>query len=251
MAQRLCGDSALRNVIIVTNMWGEVNPEVGNEREAELISDDIFFKPVLENGAQMARHLNTVPSAKKIIRLILDNHPMPLRIQEELVNEHKDISETGAGEELNREINAHIRKYQKEIRILKEDMERAMKDKDEEMKNELKIETQRMERKIEKFEHDSARLESDYKQEKERLESRMEKIELEAKKEAERVAAEYQRQIDELKNALRNNTAASEREKAQMHSKVGELSLKKLAGNRPPGLFAILAKAILNSGLFR
>jgi hypothetical protein len=32
---------------------------------------------------------------------IIKNHPVALRIQEKLVDEHKDISQTEAGEELN------------------------------------------------------------------------------------------------------------------------------------------------------
>ena len=62
---------------------------------------DVFFKPVLDKGGQMARHNNTAASAENIILLVLDNHPLPLRIQVELVHERKDISDTSAGEELN------------------------------------------------------------------------------------------------------------------------------------------------------
>ncbi|KAF9645238.1 hypothetical protein BDM02DRAFT_3069192, partial [Thelephora ganbajun] len=123
MFRKLCGDRTLQNVVIVTNMWGEVDPQVGGAREAELMREDIFFKPVLDKGAQMARHENTSISAENIVRLIFENHPLPLRIQEELVNEHKNISETSAGEELNREFNAQIKKHQQEMRVLKEEMQ--------------------------------------------------------------------------------------------------------------------------------
>ena len=76
-------DNALRNVVIVINMWGEVGPGVGKNREAKL--KESIFKSVIDGGARMARHENTLPPAKKIIRLILGDHPLPLRIQEELV----------------------------------------------------------------------------------------------------------------------------------------------------------------------
>jgi hypothetical protein len=112
--RRFCGENALRNVVIVTNRWGEIDPQVGNEREAELTERDVFFKPVLGQGARIARHHNTIPSAEQIIRLLLNNHPTPLRIQEELVNQGKNITETSAGEELNRELNAQIRRCQQE-----------------------------------------------------------------------------------------------------------------------------------------
>ena len=240
MFQKLCGSNALQNVVIVTNMWGEVDPQVGNAREAELIGEDIFFKPVLAKGARMARHGNNVPSAEAIIRLVLDNHPLPLRIQEELVNEHKDISETGAGEELDREINAQIRKHQEEIRALKEDMEEAIRNRDEETRRELEIETQRMQKEIKRFQNDSERLESDYKQEKERLAARLEQMESETRKEAERAAAEHQRQITEMRNALQANAAASEREKAEMRGRMDEMSRSAYQPRPRGGLFTTI-----------
>ena len=242
MFKKLCGENALKNVVIVTNMWGEVDSQVGNAREAELTREDIFFRPVLQKGARMARHENTVASAERAVRLILENHPLPLRIQEELVNEHKDISETGAGEELNRELNAQIRRHQEEMKILKEDMEQAMKDKDEETRRDLELETTRMQKEIERFQNDSERLASDYKKEKEMLEARMERMELEAKQEAERIANQYKQQIDELKNNLQSNTEASERDKAYMRSQIDDLTSKINAPR--PGFWERVGSAI-------
>jgi len=237
MFRKLCGDTTLHNVVIVTNMWGEVDRQVGDAREAELMREDIFFKPVLDKGAQMARHENTIPSAESIIRLVLGNHPLPLRIQEELVNEHKDISETGAGEELNREINAQIKKHRQEMLALREEMRQAMKDKDDETRRELEIETQKMQREIAKFENDAKRLKSDYKNEKERLETRLEEMEDEARREADRVATQYQRQMEELRYTLEENTAASEREKALMRDQIDELSRRSARARQSRGGF--------------
>jgi hypothetical protein len=159
MFRKLCGDTTLRNVIIVTNMWGVVDPHVGEAREAELIREEMFFKPVLDKGAQMARHENTVPSAERIIRLILNNDPLPLQIQMELVEEGKDISETSAGEELTRELNAQIKKYKEEVRTLKEEMKQAIKDKEEEFRGELETETKKMQREIARPENEAKTLE--------------------------------------------------------------------------------------------
>ena len=161
MFRKLCGDNALRNVVIVTNMWGEVNPEVGKRRETEL--RDNFFKPLLDMGARMIRHENTLPSAEIVIRLILGNHPLPLRIQEELVKEKKIISETSAGEELNRVIKAQIDKHQEDMRILRDEMTQAMKDKDEEVKRRLDVEMKELEKKVESLQKDRDKLSSDYK----------------------------------------------------------------------------------------
>ena len=219
--------------IIVTNMWGEVNPRVGDACEAELMREDIFFKPVLDRGAQMVRHDNTVASAESIIRLVLDNHPLPLRIQVELVNERKDISETSAGEELNRELNAQIRKRQEDMRILKEEMEQAIKEKDEDTKKILENENKRMQKEIERFENDADRFVTDYKKEKERLEARLARVEFEARQDADRVTVRYQQQIDELRRSLEANSAASGREKALMLQRIEELSKRDHARGNP------------------
>jgi hypothetical protein len=75
---KLCGGNALQNVVIVTNMWGQVDLEVGNEREAELKRENDPFKLVLDKGAQIECHENTALSAERIVHLILGNNPLPL-----------------------------------------------------------------------------------------------------------------------------------------------------------------------------
>jgi len=76
-----------------------------------------------EKGTRMARHENTIPSAGAIICLLVNNHPLPLQIWTELVDDGKDTVETGAGQELNRELNDQIGKHQEDVRILAEELE--------------------------------------------------------------------------------------------------------------------------------
>jgi hypothetical protein len=122
MFRQLCGDSTLKNVLIVTNMWGEVSKEVGIGRESELANNDKFFKPVLEKGAQMIRHDNNEASVKNILRSIINNHPLSLRIQREMVDQQKDISQTAAGAELNRELLLQREKHEEEMKQLREEL---------------------------------------------------------------------------------------------------------------------------------
>jgi len=177
MFRSLCGENALKNVVIVTNMWGGVEPEVGNAREAELRSEDIFFKPALDKGAQMARHENTISSAETIIRLVLNNHPLPLQIQKELVVEHKNIDETSAGQELSQELTDQIKKHEEDVRVLTEEMEQAAREKDEETRDELEMETRRMREEIRRFEKEAKRLASDYRREKSEFQARLAEME--------------------------------------------------------------------------
>ena len=78
----LCGDSTLKNVIIVTNMWGDVVRDVGEAREKELITT--FFKSFPDKGAQLTRHHNTAQCAHDIIRCIMKNRPNAPQIRREL-----------------------------------------------------------------------------------------------------------------------------------------------------------------------
>lgn len=103
-------------------MWGDVSEERGIARETELATTDMFFKPVLEKGARMMRHDNTKTSARNILRAIVNNRPLSLRIQREIVDEKKDISQTAAGAELNRELLLQREKHEKEMRQLREEM---------------------------------------------------------------------------------------------------------------------------------
>ncbi|OAX43140.1 P-loop containing nucleoside triphosphate hydrolase protein [Rhizopogon vinicolor AM-OR11-026] len=146
MFRELCGESTLRNVLIVTNMWDQVAPDIGEMREKEL--EDNFFKPVLMKGARMLRHEGTRESSHRILRYLIHNQPATLLIQEELVNEHKNIVQTSAGSELTRVLNEQRERHEEVVAQLRIDMEVAIRDKDHETKEELKeeIRTARRER---------------------------------------------------------------------------------------------------------
>ena len=128
MFRSLCGESTLKNVILVTNMWKEVSQAINVARERELISR--FFKPALDKGALMARHHNTVESAHNILRMIIKIQPVVLQIQRELVDERKDIIDTAAGDSINEELKEQIRRHQAELKELREEMRWALETKD-------------------------------------------------------------------------------------------------------------------------
>ena len=171
MFRELCGDSTLKNVVLVTNMWDEVSPEDGQDREDQLSSD--FFKPVLDKGAQMIRHHNTAESAHDIIRRIIKTHPVALRIQEELVDEQKDIVDTAAGEVVNKELNELMRRHQAELKKVQEGIEQALKEKDEETRQELEEDRRKMQAQMDKVRKDSDEMASRYAAEKDKVEDKM------------------------------------------------------------------------------
>lgn len=122
LLRRLCGEKTLKNLAIVTNMWGEVSLSVGEAREAELASKENFFKPALDKGAVLLRHTHTFDSVANILRHFICSKPLPLQIQDEMVDQRMDLPETAAGVELHSELQALMRRHEQEIRTLKAEM---------------------------------------------------------------------------------------------------------------------------------
>ncbi|PPQ95244.1 hypothetical protein CVT26_014935 [Gymnopilus dilepis] len=230
MFRQLCGESTLKNVVILTNMWGEVDKKVGEAREHELATQDMFFKPVLDKGGRLMRHDNTRESANNILRQIFKNHPLTLQIQTELIDQKKDISETAAGEELNRELAKQLKKHQEEMRSLQEEMKEAIRAKDEEYKQELEVESKKLQAEMTRVQGDAHKLASEYDQEKRRMEERMQKMAEAARKETEKAAAEYRRQMGELTQRLEKASAASIAERQELLRQIEELRNRRRGG---------------------
>lgn len=238
MFRKLCGDETLKNVVIVTNMWGEVTPEKGAARELELRTDALLFKPVIDKGAEMVRHDGTRRAAEAIIRHLVDNPPQVLRIQRELVDEHKDITQTAAGVELDRELAALREQHKQQLVEIQQEMEEAMAAKDLETRKELEEVKDNLQRNIEKIESDRDRLSREYADEKARADAKV--VEIEKALEVERQArAERQQEIDRLIKEMEENRALSAAQREEMSRKIGELQSRQ--GN---GFFSSIGRAI-------
>ena len=122
MLRELCGEDTLKNVVIVTNRWEEVAKDVGDAREEELMTKEIFFKIALDKGARMVRHRNTYESASAIVKTLIDNTPRPLLIQKEMVDEKKQLLDTAAGEVVNHELLEVMKIHRAELENLKDEM---------------------------------------------------------------------------------------------------------------------------------
>ena len=223
MFRELCGDTTLKNVIIVTNMWGQVSKDIDEARENQLSS--IFFKPALDKGARMARHNNTIRSTHSIIRRIMENHPVALQIQRELVDEHKDIVDTAAGRAVNQELDEQMRRHQTELKVVQEEMAQALKEKDEETRQEMEERTRELQEQMEMIKKNSEGMASSYAAEKERMEARMKEMELEARRE--RAKAEYNQQLTDKDHCLQDAAEQARLEQTRWHEaelkRVGEM----------------------------
>jgi hypothetical protein len=100
----MCGDHSLKNVVIATTMWDDVSEEAGQRAEDAL---RLHFQPALKQRATLVRHDNTAASVHQILRTtIFKNNPLPLSIQQEIVDDRKEDWNTSAGIELKRQLAA-------------------------------------------------------------------------------------------------------------------------------------------------
>jgi hypothetical protein len=123
MFQELCGIDSLRNVVLASTMWDLVPQQVGEEREAELASKPEFWGNMLAHGSRIERHNRSRESALAIIRSLIDNQPIVLEIQDELVNQGLNLDDTGCGRTLRREFAAQKAELEKKLEKLEKDHE--------------------------------------------------------------------------------------------------------------------------------
>lgn len=89
--RQLCGDGALANVILGTTKWGQVKPEVGQDRERQLA--DGHWREMVLRGSTIMQVQSDESSVWKIIDRILGNVDLNL-VQDELIEVQKLIPDT-------------------------------------------------------------------------------------------------------------------------------------------------------------
>lgn len=94
MFEELCGPRALQNVVLTTTMWDNEDQLIASQREEELRVD--FWQPMLVRGCRMARYHRTHQSAWEIIDQFDISARRPMQVQEEIVDQNKEIRQTSA-----------------------------------------------------------------------------------------------------------------------------------------------------------
>ncbi|KAM0235914.1 hypothetical protein ACHAP5_009560 [Fusarium lateritium] len=103
--KELCGEDALRKVVLASTMWDIVPAEKATKREQELKDTPEFWGWMLSKGSSVHRYNNTTESAREII-LTLAGHNTPIAtdLQKQMVDEGKRLDETSAGQGLKSEL---------------------------------------------------------------------------------------------------------------------------------------------------
>jgi len=103
MLQKLCGPSALQNVLLTTTQWSEVYRAEQESYEKDL-RDCNYLRELVTKGAAIERFLDTRESGLELIHKLMNKEPKPLLIQDQVVKENMTLAETDVGrfiEELN------------------------------------------------------------------------------------------------------------------------------------------------------
>jgi len=169
--RNLCGDAGLQSVLLVTNMWSKVDPEEGEARERELASKEKFFKPALERGAVMLRHDGSQASAHTILRHLVGREPSTLLVQDEMVNQEKDLAHTTAGADIMRELKEQAERHAEALEDLCLGIDAARLADDEETREILQEEAMKAREKIERIRGDLERMVANFATENSRLEN--------------------------------------------------------------------------------
>lgn len=141
MFKKLCGPEALKHVVLVTTMWEQVDEKVGISRERELEETEDFWGYMLGKGSRIERHMNTPESARRIVEIFMSKgrprSPVLLAIQDEMVNNHKDLDETEAGRGLDDVLAIEREKFRRELEQTRQEMQEAIELCDKKSQEEL------------------------------------------------------------------------------------------------------------------
>ena len=101
MLKNLCGDSAMKHLILCTTMWDRLPEEEGHERFDQLCETGAW-KEMISTGARTAMisnmKSNTNAEAESVVlQLIKNAEPVELAIQNEMVNQKLPVAWTSAG----------------------------------------------------------------------------------------------------------------------------------------------------------
>lgn len=151
----LVGPASFQNILLVTTMWDLLpDPSVGESREEELCEH--YWKGLIEKGSITARSSGDRRSALAIMKRIAFDQRMgstssaPLAIQKEIVDEHRALDETSAGEVLVRRLDRLERQYREQLSQLRRQAD--------EERNEMEEERNRMQNEINALREEQLRL---------------------------------------------------------------------------------------------
>jgi hypothetical protein len=121
--RKIWGDEALPNVALVSTMWSEVDTSLGLRRHLELRRH--FWGDMVDKGAYMFQYDGSSEQAQTIVGQLLTKKDVVLKIQRELLGQHKPLWDTSAGKMVHSDLESRIEDSRKNIKRLGEEIRAA------------------------------------------------------------------------------------------------------------------------------
>lgn len=153
--KKICGDDALKNVLLVTSKWAEVEPVLGSDRERQLKQK--FWSYMIERGSNMSRFHGDRDSAVSLISQLLCKDTVVLELQSELVDRGKRLDQTAAGGYVSDKIDGLKKQYEDELDSL-ERMKAELRENDRAMRRQYQEDLEDEKAKLERLQQEKVTL---------------------------------------------------------------------------------------------
>ncbi|KAI1422584.1 hypothetical protein F5Y12DRAFT_786618 [Xylaria sp. FL1777] len=179
MFQKLCGRDCFQVLTLATTFWSDPPDKKQEAAENELCGK--YWSDMLNNGATYMRHVGGPEAAREVLdHMINRRRKFKTSIQVEMVEKGLRLDETGAGQQLSRDLIQARHKYEKDLRELQTQHEDVLRLNDQEaakqlsqMKDTLSAEIDEAKAARTKLETTVARLQVEKKEEMARTEERL------------------------------------------------------------------------------
>lgn len=156
--RKVLGMKGMKSIRLVTTKWSQVDFNLGVERENQLCQEEQFWKPLLDAGASAVRFGDSMESAIEIIKPLIHGQPFDPQLVEEVVRDHKPLSQTQAGRVVNDDVAEATKMHEAEKAQLAKEMKEAIDQKDFEYAAQLDAEKQDHANKLKKLAEDAKTL---------------------------------------------------------------------------------------------
>ncbi|KAI0404434.1 P-loop containing nucleoside triphosphate hydrolase protein [Xylaria palmicola] len=135
----LCGDDALRKVVLVTTMWDITEGDIAESREKQLKGTSKYWGGMVAKGSQVIRHNNTQKSAFALFETFMKGDPkIVLKIQSEMVDSQRPLERTNAGNDIKEMLAEQNAQLKRELQGFESELREALRKKDEELAEVMK-----------------------------------------------------------------------------------------------------------------
>jgi septal ring factor EnvC (AmiA/AmiB activator) len=143
----------MSSVVLATTHWdttreGTAERRVFEDREKQLNED--FWKHLIDGGARPRRHENTPETALTILwEIVAKQTTATLKVQKEMNVDQLNLNETSAGREVNIELIKQQQQFEKEMKEIQKEMERAAEKQNKKYQEALAAEKAGFQKKLE------------------------------------------------------------------------------------------------------